>query len=106
RLLKNGKATHVPAKAEDFLSALRKQLAALPTPLITADERFQEKDIATSTFAIFNEKAFKVSDALDKDQITIVPASPKRDITVVNGSATNRFPGIEETQSPAPFQDH
>jgi hypothetical protein len=106
RVMKGGNSTPVLAKVEDLLSEFRKQLASQSPPLIAENERFQEKDVAASSFALASEKAFKVKDAMDKDQqIKIVPASPKRKITVVKGTSTNDFEDVEESQSLYQFKE-
>jgi hypothetical protein len=106
RVMKGGKSTPVQAKAETFLSDFRKQIASLSTPLIADNERFQEKGIAGSVFALDSEKAFKVKDAVDKDQVVIVSASPKRSITVQKGASSREFPEVEESQSLLQFKKY
>jgi hypothetical protein len=105
RVVKDGKSNPVPAKVEDFLSDFRKQITSLS--LIAESERFQEKDVAGSSFTLAGEKAFKVKDAMDKDQqIKIVPASPKRDITVHKNGIGQNFPEVEESQTLLQFKKY
>ena len=107
RVVKGGSSNPVQAKIEDFLSEFRKQLSSMSSSLITEDERFQEKDVAGSSFTSASEKAFKVRDAMDKDQqIKIVHASPKRNITIEKGKSSQSFPEVEELQSLLQFKKY
>lgn len=107
RVTKGGSSTPVQFDVEKSLSDFRKQLASQPSPLIADDERFQEKDVAGSTFTLVSEQAFKVKDAVGKDQkILIVPASLKRDITVQKGKSSQKFPEVEESQSLLQFKQY
>lgn len=107
RVTKGGNSTPIQFDAEKSLADFRNQLASQSSPLIADDERFQEKDILGSTFTRISEQAFKVNDAIGKDQkIFIVPASPKRDITVQKGKSSQKFPEIEEAQSLLQFKQY
>ena len=107
RVVKGGSSNPVQAKIEDFLSEFRKQLSSMSSSLITEDERFQEKDVAGSSFTPASEKAFKVRDAMDKDQqIKIVHASPKRNITIEKGKSSQSFPEVEKSQSLLQFKKY
>lgn len=107
RVIREGKSTPVQAKVSDLLSDFRKQLASQSPPLIDDNERFQEKENAGSCFPRTSENTFKVEAATDKDhQIRIVPASPKRDITVQKGTTSQKFPEVEEAQSLLQFKKY
>src|SRR5438874_2565983 len=56
RVMKSGKSTPVKAEIEKSLSEFRKQVSSL----IAENERFQEKDVAGSSFTLESEKAYKV----------------------------------------------
>ncbi|RRH93907.1 hypothetical protein EH240_28590 [Mesorhizobium tamadayense] len=107
RVAKGGSSTPVQIDIEKCLSDFRKQLGSQSPPLITDNERFQEKDVAGSAFTLVSEQAFKVKDATGKDQkILVVPASPKRDITLQKGKSSQKFPEIEESQSLLQFKQY
>jgi MAC/Perforin domain len=107
RVVKEGKSNPVQARVEDLLSDFRKQVSSLSPSLIAENERFQEKDVAGSSFTLASEKAFKVKDAIDKDQqIKIVLASPKRNITIQKGTSSQSFPEVEESQSLLQFKKY
>src|ERR1700756_3107656 len=89
--------------ASKSLDEFRKFLAARKPKAIEDSDRFQFKDQADTTINKDDEGQFAVTEATDKGSVTLVPASPTREITVTKGEAKKRRYTVEESEVLANF---